>query len=207
MIEYRRSTVAGWPIAATVSGFWSLSGARPWMPPDATSTDWTQHETVENQLDTHRSAGIVRRSALDDRAALHSTSWLPLANGVWEAFIYVAAITLDPAAEAAVKDRWPAAVPIGQREFEEYGPQPHHEAFDPPAGIRWHHTAWHGLRHYRLLTNPHCDAYNPTVAAAVAGMNGPEPGVSWFWLHLQHLKGAPAGELTPELAGVTPAPA
>jgi hypothetical protein len=202
MIEYRRSTVAAWVVGANVQGFWSLSGARPLMPTDATPTTWSQHEMVEFLLSTWRSVGNGRQSALDVRAAQHSTSWLPLANGTWDAFNYLAAVTLDPAAEARVEDRWPDAVPIGRREFDRDGPQPDHAAIDPPDGILWSHVAAHALRHYRLLTNPHCDAYNPTVAAAVAGMNGPEPGRSWFAIHLEQLKGAPAGELDRDLAGV-----
>lgn len=190
MSKYRMSRVEVWPIAADVAGFWLLGGKRgAWDPGVPTEARLSTHEAVVEVVEAFGAADVTK--------ALHSTSWRPDTQPAVDVFTYIACVD----AGQAVIDRWPAARPIGRVLLESVGKPYHHDPTEPPLP-RFIDVAAHAIRHIRLLTNPHCDAYNPTVAAAVAGMNGPEPGRSWFAIHLEQLNGAPAGELDRDLAGV-----
>jgi hypothetical protein len=190
MCGYRLTTVEVWPIAAHAQGFRLLSGDGPWTPKDATASDWSQHEVAEDLLSAHRDdAGLT---ALDATAVLHSTSWRPLLDRPWEVFTYIAAVD----AGEDVIDRWPGARPISRRLLEAVGKPYVHDSTEPPL-VRWIDVAAHGLRHYRLLTNPGCDAYNATTAADLAALPGRD-GQSWWDVHLDGLKGQLAGLYRPE---------
>lgn len=193
MCGYRLTTVEVWPIAANAQGFWLLPGDGPWSPTDATAAAWSQHEMAEFLLDTHKAAAAGRESANDRTVVLHSTSWRPLLDRPWEVFTYIAAVD----AGENVIDRWPDARPISRRLLEAVGKPYVHDSTEPPL-VRWIDVAAHGLRHFRLLTNPGCDAYNAVTAADLAGLPGPGEGRSWWDVHLDGLKGQLAGLYRPE---------
>lgn len=185
-MSYRRSRVEVWPVAADIAGFWLLGGKTgAWDPIDATEATWSQHEAVEQVLGMHGALGVTR--------ALHSTSWRPDVGKPWDVFTYIACVD----AGQAVIDVWPEARPIGRALLQAVGKPYVHDPTAAPLP-RFIDVAAHAIRHIRLLTNPHCDAFDAVTATAVSGLPGDGTGRSWWDVHLEGLKGQLAGLYRPE---------
>lgn len=186
MSKYRMSRVEVWPIAADVAGFWLLGGKRgAWDPGVPTEARLSTHEAVVEVVEAFGADDVTK--------ALHSTSWRPDTQPAVDVFTYIACVD----AGQAVIDRWPAARPIGRVLLESVGKPYHHDPTEPPLP-RFIDVAAHAIRHIRLLTNPHCDAFDASTYEAIASLPGEETGRSWWLDHLEGLKGQLAGLYRPE---------
>ena len=114
MFEPMNVIVEAWPVAADETGLWLVSGDDAWRY-GAVMADSDVHFEVEMLLAEN---GI----GVNDRAALHSTSWRP--DGPHIVLTYMAVI--DPA--GLVLGRWPDALPVTADLVEAVGKPPTHAA-------------------------------------------------------------------------------
>jgi hypothetical protein len=144
-MEYMRTWVEVYPVAATEQGIWLLSGGSPWIDTDAVPADSTPWWAMERLL---RDRG-VRPSDRDDSFAIsqvtavvnHQTSCRYTNVGQVDTFITV----------LADGELLPGARPISLPAVELMGRPVPHRSTDLPDVISAADVLLHGLRHLRHL--------------------------------------------------------
>jgi hypothetical protein len=152
-----------WPVAADEAGLWLASGAGPWRADSPVPSDSDPHGEVELLL--------AMRGALGDVALLHSTSWRTDVPRL--VLTYVAVVD----AGAAVRVRWPEALPVSLEFADTVRPAPHGPTESPT--VAEDAVLLHGLRHLAFLLE--------TDASAAGALDGDWRG------HLAGLRPALAG--------------
>jgi hypothetical protein len=136
MAEPMGVRVEVWPLVATSTGVWLVSGDDAWRPSVPVMSDTEPHGEVEMALATNE--------ALDDAVLLHSTSWRT--DGQAVVLTYVAVLRCSE----LVQERWPQARPVSIRLAEAVGKPPTNAPVDAPAP-RYIDVLLHGIRHLKFL--------------------------------------------------------
>jgi hypothetical protein len=124
-----------WPVAADEAGVWLVSGPGAWTSDLPIQSDSDPHGEVELML--------ASRGAAFDTVLLHSTSWRTDVPRL--VLTYMAVLN----AGAAVRARWPQALPVSLEFADTVRPAPHAPTESPV--VAEDAVLLHGLRHLAFL--------------------------------------------------------